>query len=329
MADVQRQFEQFHDTIRTDYDMNSTLADKRDIILRRIRKYLQDRQLPGFDELLQGSYRMKTGVVPIEGLEYDIDVGLRFNFSEDDYTAKTVRQWVFEAVDGHTEDVDPKKPCIRVTYADGYHVDLVVYARWDDVLGHEQFRLAHKTNGWRPADPPRLLDHVNAARARFAGTEDSMTKTDQFRRLVRYLRRWNDVQLPESSDAKPSGLAFVLFAAQHLQCVRDWSGKSNDRLALERLATLAAWTPGRLITQKPTPEYEDMFARLSDADMAALKTRFGTLAQALVEAGKTADPVVACKFLRLVFGDDFPVPPSQDTAKKTSGPAIVTSSSSA
>ena len=329
MADVQKQFETFHFVIRTDYDMNSTLAAKREIILQRIRKYLADRHLPGFQELLQGSYRMKTGVVPIADLEYDIDVGLRFGFSEDDYAAKTVRKWVFEAVDGHTENVEAKRPCIRVTYADGYHVDLVIYAWWNDGWGQEQFRLAHKTNGWRAADPPRLLSYVKTARKRFEGTEDAKTGTDQFRRIVRYLRRWNDVQIPKSSNAKPSGLAFVLFAAQHLQPVLTWNGQSDDRQALEALATYAATLPGRLIAQKPTPEYEDMFARLSDADMAGLKTRFGVLASALQEAGKTADPVKACQILQVVFGLDFPVPASEETAKQTQAPAIAPSSSSA
>ena len=34
MANVQKYFEQFHDTIRTDYEMNSTLREKKDIILQ-------------------------------------------------------------------------------------------------------------------------------------------------------------------------------------------------------------------------------------------------------------------------------------------------------
>jgi hypothetical protein len=329
MANVQKYFEQFHQKIRTDYEMSATLREKRDIILNRIRKHLAEKGRPGFVEMNQGSYRMKTGVVPIADLEFDIDVGLRFNFSETDYDAKTVRGWVFEAVDGHTEKVESRGPCIRVTYKDGYHVDLVMYARWTDTFGTEQYRLAHKTGGWRPADPVGLLDRIRQARKPFEGTEDKATKTDQFRRCVRYQRRWIDEEIPKESTAKPTGLAFVLLAMQKLQPHLTWMGLPDDRAALEAIATSAANTFGRLVAVKPTPEYEDMFGRLTDDEMVELKEGYAAMAKALREADEEVDPVIACRILQKVFGPDFPVPEPEDTAKKTSAPAIVTSSSSA
>lgn len=329
MAKVQKYFEKFHAAIRVDYDMSATLRDKRDKILNRIRDHLKKNGRPGFKELLQGSYKMKTGVIPAPDLEYDIDVGLRFGITESDYDADTVRRWVFEAVDGHTEDVESKGPCIRVTYADGFHVDLVVYAWWTDAFGVEQFRLAHDSNGWRAANPPGLLDHVDSARVQYDGTEDNETKTDQFRRCVRYLRRWDDVAMPTEGSAKPSGLAYVLLTIQKLRPSRFFNGDADDRTALKLLADSAASTFGRLVAMKPTPEYEDMFQRLSDDEMTELKERFGKLSDALRDADQEPDPVKACKILLTVFGPDFPVPAPEDTGKKTYGPAIITSSSSA
>ena len=46
MANVQKQFEQFHYAIKFDYDHSSTLREKRDIILNRIRKHLADNNRP-------------------------------------------------------------------------------------------------------------------------------------------------------------------------------------------------------------------------------------------------------------------------------------------
>ena len=106
-------------------------------------------------------------------------------------------------------------------------------------------------------------------------------------------------------------------------------GRSDDRRALEEFARRITDTVGRIVAEKPTPEYEDMFARLSDDQMRKLKERFAVLADALEFAGATADPVEACEALAAVFGDDFPVPKPEDTAKRTAAPAIVTSSSSA
>src|SRR5258706_10592738 len=132
MADVQKQFEKFHDTIRVDYDMAQDLRDPRDAIVERIRKYLQDNKLPGMSVLHQGSYKLKTGVRPIANLEHDIDVGIRFGIRSEDYPATTVRKWVYESVKEHTERTEDKGPCVRVVYKKGYHIDLVTYSVWEE-----------------------------------------------------------------------------------------------------------------------------------------------------------------------------------------------------
>lgn len=329
MANVQKYFEEFHDKIRIDYETNATLREKRDIILDRISKYLKDNDLPGFDALMQGSYAFGTGVTPLEGIEFDIDVGLCFKISDKEYTPQEVHGWIFKAVDGHTEKVEDRGPCIRVTYADGYHVDLVPYARWEDANKVTNYRLGHKDKGWRQADPVELLDYVKKARTAFSGTEDDKTKTDQFRRCVRYLRRWHDTIAPGKLRSKPTGLAFILMTVNGLQPAKFFDGKPDDRGALEKMAQRYGQTIGRITAIKPTPEYEDILARLTDQDMDNLKSRYRDLAAGLRAADQESDPVEACKILRKFFGPDFPVPSPENTGKKTKAPAIVTSSSSA
>lgn len=328
MANVQKQFDAFHAAIRMDYDMDEKLREKRDIILDKIAGRLSAAGKPGFKRLLQGSYQMKTGDKPLRGEPYDMDVGMRFEFADTKYGAADARKWVLDAIDGHTASVDSKGPCIRVTYADGFHIDLVIYATWQDVFGMPQCRLAHRDRGWVPADPQRLLDYVADAASRFRGSEGS-TKIDQLRRVIRYLKRWDDFWVPDGADGKLSGLAFTLMAIQHLRSPAvTWDGKPDDATALMQLANMAANCAGRISATKPTPEYEDMFGNLDDEQMKALKARFQKLAAALSEAVSATDPVVACKALSKVLGDDFPVPAPEETAVKTRAPAIVTSSSS-
>ena len=335
MANVQTQFEQFHKQIRTYYEINETLREKKDIIVRRVKNHLEKHGRPQCVEFIQGSYKMKVGICAVEGLEYDIDVGLRFSFDETKYTPEAVRKWVFEAVDGHTESVEEKPSCVRVIYADGYHVDLVSYAWWDDKDGHEQYRLAHDSKGWRPADPPGLVEHVRKAREPYAETKETATQTDQFRRVVRYLKRWNDRAMPFESKEKPSGIALVLLTEKHLNGPKTtwWDGTSDDRAALEQVAQAAADTLGRIVVTKPTPEYEDLFGGISDKGMTSLKTRFGELRQALVDAKNASDVPAACKRLQDVFGADFPCPEpdggKKEEAKKTAAPAVISSASSA
>jgi len=327
MADIQAQFEQFHQTIRTNYDINKELREKRDIILSKIETSLVDAKRPFFERLMQGSYAMGTGVMPVADQEYDIDVGLRFRIKDTDHPSKAVRDWVFDAVKNHTDDVTPKGPCVRVRYAKGFHVDLVAYAWWKDQFGVEQFRLAHHPKGWLPADPPKLLQFVTDAQGSFGNTEGS-TQTNQLRRIIRYLKRWDDFQQPDESDAKPCGLAFTLLTIATLPKTLSWDGKPDDRGGLLNVANFAV-CQARLAAKKPSPEYEDVFAKLNDDDMSAMISRFGVMKSALEYAKVEPDPTKACKALAAIFGDDFPVPAPDDTGTKTKAPAIVTSSSSA
>ena len=328
MADMQKYFEQFHVAIRTDYDISQELRDKRDIVVDRVQRYLKQHSLPGCRVLLQGSYKMKTGVKPIANLEYDIDIGQRFDFRPEDYKAEDVRQWVYEAVKDHTNRCENRGPCVRVVYEKGFHLDLVIYATWDEGAT-ELYRLAHKTKGWKEADPPALLNFVANARDPFKDATDSATQTDQFRRAVRYLRRWADVQMPKETDQKPTGLAFVLLCVQHLAVTQFVDLRSDDRRAIENVSRGVAQSVGRIILMKPTPEFEDVVSRITDAEMQMWKQRFVVLADALSEAAITVDPVEACKLMVTQFGEDFPVPSPEDTGKKTMAPAIVTSSVSA
>lgn len=328
MADIQKYFEQFHAAIRVDFDMSEELREKRDIVVDRVQAHLKKNGLPGCRVLLQGSYKMKTGVKPVAELEYDIDIGLRFDLHPNGYDAATVRGWVYDAVKDHTNRCEDRGPCIRVVYEKGFHLDLVAYATWEE-NDSTKYRLAHKTAGWKPADPPALIDFVAAAREPFAETLDSATQTDQFRRVVRSLRRWADVQQPEETDQKPTGLAFVLLCVQHLSPSRFIDLRSDDRRAIATVARNAANSAGRIVLYKPTPEYEDVMRAIGDSSMESLKSRFSTLADALDAAVATADPVHACKMMAAQFGDDFPVPSPEDTGKKTKAPAIMTSSASA
>jgi hypothetical protein len=333
MADVQALFEQFHKNIRTYYEINETLRTKKDIIVNRVKAHLEKNNRPTCHVFLQGSYKMKVGTCALPGTEFDIDVGLRFEIDESDYTTKAVREWVFEAVDGHTETVIQKPNCIRVVYKDGFHVDLVAYAWWENFWGNEEYRLAHETKGWRPADPPKLVSHVAAARKPFSDSKDTLTQTDQFRRVVRYLKRWNDEAIRGESRDKPSGIALVLLTEQHLSNpATTWSGANDDRAAVARIANAAANTWGRITAYKPTPENEDLFAGLSDDAMNTLKARFSILNETLKFAEKASDTKDACKELKKVFGSDFPCPSSDDerteSARRTSAPAIIPSSSS-
>ncbi|MDP2644041.1 MAG: nucleotidyltransferase [Desulfobacterales bacterium] len=311
MANVQKYFETFHKEIRMDFELNKELAEKRDVIFNKIKKSLEENQMPSVSILLQGSYIMKTGVKPIEKLEHDIDIGLKFYIDKNKFTAAEVRKWVFEAIKKHTNNVDEKASCIRVSYEKGFHVDLVVYAV-EKSGSDEIYNLAHKDNGWRPADPPKLLKHVESLNAKYKGTDDPLTSTTQFRRVIRYLKRWDDEAVPYESSSKPAGLAYTLLCGEYSAGPHKNGTDSNDSSMLYQIAEKVSNLSGRIQIYKPTPEYEDLFSKLSEAEMIKLKQRFKSLKEALMEADVEPSERKACKILKEQFGRDFPVPEKDD-----------------
>lgn len=88
------------------------------------------------DYCVQGSVAMYT-VVQNEKNDYDIDVAVVFNKSDlSDKGAQATRNMVADALKRKTKqfnaEPEVKTSCVRVKYADGYHIDFAVYRRsWD------------------------------------------------------------------------------------------------------------------------------------------------------------------------------------------------------
>lgn len=312
---IQRKFLHFHNTIQlTDADENATLREKRDLILDRLRGGLRARGLPTFTTFNQGSYATGTGVQPVNG-DFDIDVGVVFSGARPDNPLE-VKRWVYEAVEGHTTRVDWRKPCITVWYQSRgeliYHVDLAVY--WQDSSGRLFLAMGKQHSGvgqrdWQHADPKTLVtlvkDHLDGEDRR------------QFRRVVRYLKRWRDVQFPVQGNAAPVGIGLTVQAMQHFRPVGNRWGNSpglyNDLAALHGVVEAMVrsfrrtWGPDgwveRLVARVPVGPNDDVFARMTERQMLEFKRRLAVLADQLGTVARYDDS----GHLLAAFGDDFPV----------------------
>ena len=117
MVNLQTQFKKFHNTIKVDFDDNQPLRDKKDLIINNLKSGLKKHipiNTPTFTPFIQGSYGLATGVEPLPEEDYDIDVGIIFNFSKNDYTPVAIKYWVCAALSRGPRTVEIKKPCVRV-----------------------------------------------------------------------------------------------------------------------------------------------------------------------------------------------------------------------
>ena len=324
MVNVQRYFNKFDDTIRRSYDDNSILREKRDLLLEEVRADLRSYfgnynvKIPKYESFNQGSYTMGTGVEPLPGEDYDIDVGLLFHISKNDYSPIEVKKWVYEALQSGNRTVEYKRPCVRVQYhkagKEAYHVDFAVYSTgpWNN-----QTYLAKGFPGskpenqdWEVAEPRRLIEIF---RQKFPNQDHQ----DQFRRVIRFLKRWKDVTFSPDGNKRPTGIAMTACAMNWFQvktAYNDSDGKYyyDDFTAFKKLAESILnqfdFRP-RMSVQLPVSPHNDLFEKMSDQQMQNFKVKLAglvTIKRDKVE--KAPDALRACCALQSVFGNDFPLP---------------------
>lgn len=326
MANVQTYFNKFDTTIRRSYEDNSNLRQKRDLLLDDLRdglrRYAQNQNvsIPRFEHFNQGSYAIGTGIEPLPGEEYDIDIGLIFHLSKDDYFPVQVKQWVHEALQTGNRTVEYKRPCVRVQYhragREVYHVDLAIYSdnpsNWDNRIylakGFPGSGQQHRI--WEVAEPKRLIDIFQQ---KFQYQRDQ----DQFRRSIRFLKRWKDVNFSANGNERPTGIAITACALNWFQRgarynLSDGKNDYDDLTALKKLAQAIinqfnTWT-GRMSVNLPVLPHNDLFEKMSNRQMENFKNRLEVFRDSLSQVESTVDTLTSCHILKGVFGKDFPTP---------------------
>jgi len=310
---IQTRFFRFHEEIKLNrFDQNRILREKREHILDRLRDGLRRNfpsNKPTFTHFNQGSYEMGTGIKPLDG-DYDIDVGIEFNnIKTHNYEALEVKKWVYEAVKSHTTDVRWRRPCITVFYIKSgeikYHVDLAIYAK--DNWGKTHIAMGKEysgadLNGWELSDPRRL---TNLIQTRYNGDDGK-----QFRRIIRYLKRWKDEHFPKEGNASPTGIGLTASAYKWFSPNKDFrSGSYNDLVALKQVvSSMIANFPGwfnnrRLVVKLPVPPHNDLFEIMTDQQMLEFESRLEHFRHNLDIASNSETPSY---YLKQIFGNEFP-----------------------
>lgn len=162
---------------------------------------------------LQGSYKLHTLIRPLSKQDYDVDVGVYFEWGHQsavklmpdelrDILQLSLQE--FADRDDHVERVeDPaKERCSRAYYKNHLHIDLPGYHYSTDT---RETRLATLKGRWEKSDPEKMVDWF---RARLEGEERA-----QARRVVRYLKAWAALRFQNDRDAQPSSVMFTVLVA--------------------------------------------------------------------------------------------------------------------
>ena len=330
---LQNQFKKFNENIRLSATKLDELREKRNKILDKLRA---NEDLPSFEEFGQGSYRMGTEVKPIDK-DYDIDVGLRFNVNKNDYEDPlTLKKQIRDILKNYTDyGAQIKTPCVTITYKkDGetaYHIDIVTYTYEDKENKESQLYLAKgkefakaENIKWEVADPLGLINEIEN---RFSG-EDK----EQYKRIIRYLKRWKNLNFSSDGNNEVPGIGITLLAYDlfspskeydyleekyvynDLNALLDFIRKVKSKFIL-KYDLESNESKYSISLDLPVQPYTDVFSKMTLNQMNNFRDKICKLYDDLIMVKDEADIIEQCKKLNQIFGDDFEIPEKKDESK--------------
>jgi len=328
MLNLQKEFLNFHETIKLD-DENETLREKREILLKKLKENIAE-EAATYTTFNQGSYAMGTGILP-EDEDYDMDVGIKFDISKDDFEDPIEpKKWVRDALNGHTKSVKIRRSCVTVTYQNVgealYHVDFAIYAAQNSdgkmYIAKGKEYSTEENKKWEPSDSQGL---INVIKNKYNDKEAA-----QFRRVIRYLKKWKTHNFDSSGNAAPTGISLTVLVYD-LFCVNketDWvTGKEtyNDFEALRNLVKSIknkfslVWNNEDAVfyhtisVHLPVEPYNELFEKMTANQMESFYQKIDSMSSKLDEVSNKSKRAEACSLLVDIFGSDFPVTVDRST----------------
>ncbi len=308
MANLNYLFGLFNSEIKLNDNKAKNLIKGRDALRSDIRSWFEDKGKTKPKFSVQGSFAMKTTINPLPGDEYDLDDGVYLqgynDYEVDEFPVpSTVHNWIKDATDDRTkkESID-KNTCVRVNYADDYHIDLPIYIIRDEVP-----YLAHKAFGWTPSDPKEFTDWF---------LDNISEHGEQLRRIVRYLKAWKDYK-----NVDIESIEITILACENFEGFENRDDKAIYATVSQIIDTLEKG----FICEKPSLPYNDLFEDVSDSKKNNIISRLKTLRQKLNNAIIESDEEKAAEIMREVFGSRFPKGSNSKSSsfQRTSAPGVL------
>jgi hypothetical protein len=320
---IQRHFKAFHDTIKLGRkdEAYASAREKDDNIKEAIKKSFVESGYPVVEDFIQGSLAVHTGIISRD-TDFDIDRAIVIDSADAPENPIEPKRKIKEVLEkrGFT-NVRIKKPCVTADYkALDLHIDFPVYKR-----SGTDYRLAVGKAGssddnriWAGADPKRLEAWINDDSSYLGSKRD---KHDQFRRLVRYVKRWRDHQFHEDVARKIYSIGLTVMIKDCFDPSFDEDGKPCDATALSQtLSNILARgyfvqqiEEGRYTVKVDLPvnPWRDIFDGSSVNTGTQLFNKLSRLRQKVDQALAVNDEIKQCRILNEVFGDEFQVPDSK------------------
>ena len=244
------------------------------------------------DVFLQGSYANGTAIEPVHGGEYDVDlVAICATPAHSAEEALDDLEARFRS-DGRFRDrVTPKKPCIRLEYAEDdvgeFHVD-VVPVRLSGLLV-PPLESPRRGTGWRATAPAEYTQWCHEQGVLYL-------------RTAKMLKRWRSDHQATRTAIK--SIVLQVLIAEYMPQVQDDSDRLTQTLQAMHSALAGLTSPPTV--SNPVLISENLASSWSNESFASFVSELSEALEYSLAAAAATDIVEAVDAWREIFGDDFP-----------------------
>jgi hypothetical protein len=272
------EIETLNKRIRPSDDQLGRLRDRKDELIAHLKRDLPSRCGVAISTWLQGSYKFHTLIRPLSKQDYDVDVGVYFEWGRSSSVKLTVSELRdelqrsvqdFAANDEHVKSVeDPAKDrCSRAYYAKRLHIDLPGYHSSTDT---GETRLATMDGTWEASDPEKMVAWFQV---RLDGDERA-----QARRVVRYLKAWSALHFEGDRDAQPSSLMLTVLATDAFVDAVEGLNVGDDEALKLVVEEIFARLSASVVVENPVDSDQDRnLNRLSNDGFVRFSEALGKL----------------------------------------------------
>lgn len=313
---IQRKFINFHDAIKLSREDSkyAEAREKDDSIREKLEEAFKEAGYPVIETFIQGSLKTATTIKHPKN-DFDIDRALVIDAANAPEDPVEVKKLVCDVLERRGfKNAKIKMPCVTADYASlNLHIDIVVYKKKGDTyeLAVGKRNSSENMKEWSASDPKGLIDNIND-KSGYIGSSD--VKLSQYKRLVRYLKRWRDEQFEDSVGKKVYSIGLTVMLKQQFRPSLNDEGKPQDLVAL-RDSIDGILNGGYFLSQAdgnykvkvtlPVSPYRDIFDSSSVATATQLRNKMSTMLRKLDSALAEPSLKKQCKILRELFGDDF------------------------
>jgi len=326
---LQNRFSKFHDKIKLgqEDDAYREARSKDQNILDELRTEFRSAGFPIIDTFIQGSLSTHTCIKhPIDDFDIDRAIVIDADNAPDDPVV--VKKLVLKILEKRGfKNALIKKPCVTADYMNlNLHIDIVIYRQRGDQyeLAVGKLTSSSENRVWSSAEPKKLIEHINNSN-QYIGSAD--LKIQQFKRLVRFTKRWRDEKFGQYVGKKVFSIGLTLMLKDsYCPSIND-DGKVNDLQSLRD--TVAAivnanyfqWAGDakyKVSVILPVSPYRNIYENSSVDTGTQLYNKLNTLLTKLDLAISEVSLKKQCEILQGLFGDDFEVPEkeSSNSARK-------------